>query len=215
MTNNHQNCIGVINEQEDIALPALMKVDKALECLEGIARGKREAMPCRALAFQTLAFLYGVKRDFRSAERAFDGWERTADSPEIAIAERAFFYFATENSSERAIREAQRLTRFSRGNLTSSRVRAIFRAFNIQGRSQLALGRTKAAAATFAEMLFFVRKHRDSIIFELDFAEELVQAGLALKECQEYLQFAKFPLEGDWQARSRKLLRKIKSSEER
>jgi hypothetical protein len=64
MTDNHQNCIAVINAQEDIALPALMEVEKALDRLEDIATSKREPRPCRALAFQALAFLYGVKEIF-------------------------------------------------------------------------------------------------------------------------------------------------------
>jgi hypothetical protein len=73
------------------------------------------------------------------------------------------------------------------------------------------LRQNKAAVATFSDMLSLVRKHRQSIVFELDFVEELVRAGLALKACHEYLEMAEFPAEGDWRARSSKLLKRISS----
>jgi hypothetical protein len=145
---------------------------------------------------QKLAFLYGVKRDFDSADNAYAKWESESHDPTLARVETAFFLFNSANNFKRALEKAQEVEGAIKPKLKEQvaspfEVRSLFRALNIKGRSLLKLGRTKEVNNVVKLINNLVERNPHiQFGFELDLVEECLNAGLALNECDTYLQQA-------------------------
>ena len=144
-------------------------------------------------ALQKLAFLYTLRKDYFSAQKAYLRWENESSEPSFAKSENAFFLFNLARDSEKALEKIKEIEadvepRIGRKLASEGEIRSLFRALHLKGRSLLKKGRLAEAEDTLRRINRLVQENPNvQFGFELDFIEEGLDAGLVADDCRSYL----------------------------
>lgn len=146
---------------------------------------------------QKLAFLYTLRKDYDSAEKAYERWESESGDSNFAKAEAAFF-FLNSAKPEKALSKANEVENAVRPKLSTKNVlladiRSLFRALHIKGRALLKLSQWNDVPHTLAFINDLIQQNpKVQFGFEMDLIEECLDANLALDECKTYLRAARW-----------------------